>query len=201
MTMRPWLTNIEFKQSARAPEMASDEVHIWRFSLEPADERDALLLSQSILSNGERERAARFRFDSHRARFVASHAALRRVLAQYVQIAPEQIEYKFGAHGKPELANIINIHFNLSHSGAAGVLAVSRSGPVGIDIEQMAPIEHVSELVNRNFSKMERTAFMNISESLQLEAFYRCWTGKEAWIKLQGGGLAIPLDSFDVEID
>ena len=45
-----------------------------------------------------------------------------------------------GDHGKPRLADTsAGIHFSLAHSGPHVVVAVSRAGPVGIDVECLKP--------------------------------------------------------------
>ncbi|MBC7474729.1 MAG: 4'-phosphopantetheinyl transferase superfamily protein, partial [Candidatus Sericytochromatia bacterium] len=55
-------------------------------------------------------------------------------------------------------------------------------------------------IAERFFSDYERKSLNSIPETLQKEAFFNGWTRKEAYIKLKGKGLSIPLNSFDVSI-
>ena len=62
------------------------EVHVWSLALDDA----RLGSDQRLLSTTEQERAARFKFDEHRIRFVIAHTALRRILAGYLQADPAE---------------------------------------------------------------------------------------------------------------
>src|SRR3979409_2142049 len=65
----------------------------------------------------------------------AAGGALRDVLAAYLETSPEAIRIVDGAHGKPELAGG-ELHFNLSHSGDVGLVAVAAEREVGGDVQR-----------------------------------------------------------------
>jgi len=90
------------------------------------------------------------------------------------------------------------LDFNLSHSGETVVLAVCTQGQVGVDIEQIRPIdyEHLRPLV------MELTnAGRESKGDDDLRLFYECWTRKEAVAKGCGLGLALPFAQMDARQD
>lgn len=84
--------------------------------------------------------------------------------------------------------------FNVSHFGNWVVLAVEDVGSIGIDVERMSPID--LDIAKRYFSSYEYSDLMSISPEYRIEHFFRLWTLKEAYIKADGRGLSIPLDSF-----
>jgi 4'-phosphopantetheinyl transferase len=153
----------------------------------------------ALLGTGERERAKRFVFAEHAARFVTARAALRRILGLATGIRPEEVAIVEGAEGRPELRGLAPpLHFNLSHSGDVAVIALCREAQVGVDVEHLRPIE--KDLVERFFSPAEQAALAALSGEDWLRGFYRCWTRKEAFVKGLGQGLLLPLDEFDVSI-
>lgn len=182
------------------PALRADEVHVWRIALEPP--RTSLARLAARLSQDERRRAARFRFERDRRRFHAARGALRELLAGYLGEEPERLAFVEGLHGKPGLAisRGEELRFNLSHSGELALCAVSRRREVGVDVEQVRELPDAEALARRFFSDVETAALEALPEAQRLAAFFRCWTRKEAYLKAVGAGLLQPLDGFDVSL-
>jgi 4'-phosphopantetheinyl transferase len=179
-------------------ELAPHEIHVWRFALSALDERRNSLWETLIQE--ERERARRFYFERHRRRFVVARGMLRTILGRYLQERPECIQLRYGIHGKPVLEGRSDLHFNLSHSGDAGLLALTRCQEIGVDLEQVRPRDHLEELAGRFFAPPEVAALAALAPAERERAFFQCWTRKEAFLKAGGEGLARPLDSFCVSL-
>ena len=93
------------------------------------------------------------------------------------------------------------LNFNLSHSRGFMLLAVTRGREVGVDIELIDREFATAEVAERFFSQREIFSLRSQPNPLQTEAFFNCWTRKEAYIKARGEGLTLPLDQFDVSLD
>jgi 4'-phosphopantetheinyl transferase len=179
------------------PELSAGELHIWQIPLDRSEQHRSVL--RQHLSNDERARADRFHFDIHRAQFIVGRGCLRTVLGGYLRIEPQQLTFAYGNRGKPGLLDQ-SLCFNLAHSGGLGVLAVTRLREVGIDIEQIRPLENWDGIARSNFSVVECAAIHALSADMHLHAFFTCWTQKEAYVKATGDGIMVPLDRFDVSV-
>ncbi|MEI9970598.1 MAG: hypothetical protein WDO73_00320 [Ignavibacteriota bacterium] len=88
-----------------------------------------------FLSPEERQRAARFHFPVHAARYRICHAAVRQVLGDYLGVPGTQVGLTVEATGKPRLIGDSTLRFNLSHSADLALLAVSDGMDLGVDVE------------------------------------------------------------------
>jgi 4'-phosphopantetheinyl transferase len=177
--------------------LPADEVHIWIASLDVSPARRDEL--ERLLSDDERERARRFRFDRDRHRYIAGRGQLREALSRYVGEQPAGLRFRYGPHDKPYLVGD-GPHFNLSHSGPVMLLALSSAAEVGIDVELDVQDLARERIAERFFSPGEVRALRALPAALQARAFLHCWTRKEAFIKARGDGLSLALDSFDVTL-
>nr|MBA3826125.1 4'-phosphopantetheinyl transferase superfamily protein [Ktedonobacterales bacterium] len=156
-----------------------------------------------LLSTDEREHAARFRFAHDQQRYTVAHAFVRHVLGAYLGVAPLGLTFAVGPQGKPSLVHQSgqpDLRFNLSHSHDRALLAVVLDREVGVDVEFARPLEDADVIATQFFSLAERAALQTLSASEKQAAFYRCWSRKEAVIKVMGLGLSMPLDGFDVTL-
>lgn len=101
------------------------------------------------------------------------------------QAEPLTISYRYGAHGKPMIADFPK-HFNLSHSGDYVVCAVS-DGEVGVDIQKWVPFKE--RTAERFFAPEEWKLLQTLPMGQRTEMFYRLWTRKEAYGKYTGLGI------------
>jgi 4'-phosphopantetheinyl transferase len=184
------------------------EVHVWHGrtgeqSSVPGEPHESDL---AILSADERERCRRFVRQADRARFAATHAAVRRLLSRYLAARPAEIRFgrtpccECGSteHGPPRIDwPSTDITCNLSGSGDHWLLAVTRGRPVGADIEVPRDID-TGQLALVCLTAAEQQYLSARSEDGQLDVFYRCWTRKEAVLKACGVGLSSSLRELEV---
>ena len=187
----------------RPPEnldLATDRVDVWRVHI------SSTTPSEDSLSADERQRAARFHFDVDRDRYIVAHASLRDILSRYLHCDPQDLKFSTNEFGKPSLtrsndfSRLKNIEFNLSHSGDFALIAVTRGRKVGVDVELIRADIELEDLARRNFSPREVSELMTLPLEHRTLGFFHCWTRKEAYIKAQGLGLSLSLDSFDVSL-
>lgn len=128
---------------------------------------------------------------------------LRAILSRYVGRPAKQLRFEYSRYGKPALAaepGQAEVHFNLSHSHGLALVAVTHRQAVGVDLEYIRPMDDYDDVARSTFSANEYAAIRALPAAQRLEAFYACWTRKEAYIKALGEGLSHPLKQFDVSV-
>ncbi len=150
---------------------------------------DRLEALSRLLTEDERERAARFVFAQDRARFIAGRGILRELLGERLGERPGNLRFRYGTHGKPALLGH-SIRFNLSHSHGRAAYALSWQREVGIDLERIRPVERIDRLAERVLTARESELLATLDGAQREAEFFRAWTRREAQGKGQGEGLA-----------
>ena len=182
--------------------LPDDEVQLWRVDLEAVRINESRWLK--LLSTDESARASRFHFPRDRQSFAASRAILRMILAGYLAADPGALSFSYSDKGKPSLGPayaVSRLQFNVTHSGAIAMLAFTRQREIGVDVEQVRRDFEVEALAHRYFSACEQAQLAALPADERVDAFFRCWTRKEAYIKATGDGLSLPLSQFDVSLE
>lgn len=194
-------TNHMWKIPPTDLKLAENEIHVWRVVLDvPLSEITSL---QNVLVSEEIERARKFYFEKDRHHWTVAHAALRILLGHYLQSHPLELRFVTNDYGKPAIAYPATgkrLYFNLSHSGGLALYAFAYDRQVGVDVEYMRSGIEYRELAVHSFSAAECAALHALPVALQEEAFFLCWSRKEAYIKARGKGLSLPLAQFDVSL-
>lgn len=175
------------------------DVGLWRALLDVPVAVQATLAQ--TLTASERRRAAAFRREVDRRRFVACRGWLRRLLADHLGCDPADVRLATGEHGKPQLTGGSGWEFNVSHRDGLALYAVARGARVGVDLERIRADWDLGAVVERFFAAAEREAIAVLEPRRRREATFHCWTRKEAYVKGIGCGLGlVPLDRFAVSV-
>lgn len=172
------------------PRLNDGELHLWHASLDLPVERASSL--ERCLSTDERERASRYRLEIDRLRYIAARGLLRRLLAGYLEADPNDLGLAYGPKGKPEMAQGPHagaIRFNVSHSGALALYAITRHSGVGVDLERVRPVSNADRVARRVFPDHDLEDWRALPSEQRLEGFFVRWTRLEAVAKLHGGGV------------
>jgi 4'-phosphopantetheinyl transferase len=179
-------------------ELPERVVDVWEARLDLA--ADELQTLKRLLSPTERDRTSRFYFERDRGRFAAARGRLRQLLGYYTGAPPGAVVIETGTSGKPFIRGEPPLEFNLSHSDDRVIFAFARS-PVGIDVERMRPLPDLLTIAAHFFSPGEYEAMQRLTGAPLKDAFFRCWTLKEAYVKAAGDGFSLPLSAFQVSLN
>jgi 4'-phosphopantetheinyl transferase len=154
------------------------------------------------LDDRERARAAAFRFEIDRTRYVAAHGALRRLLGVYTGSSPANVRLVEATFGKPYLQPGTDggLRFNMSHSADDALIVIASEMEVGVDIERVAMLDDLPDVAAMSFSAAECDELRAGPRERELQRFYALWTRKEAYIKATGLGFSAPLQRISIPL-
>lgn len=150
----------------------------------------------SEVSEEKKARIQRFINWEDAQRTLIGDILARTVICNRMKIRNHEISFVLNEYGKPFLKNSEQFHFNISHSGE-WVICATDTSVIGTDVEFIKPID--LGIAERFFSKEEYKDLLNKTGPERLQYFYDLWTLKESYIKAEGKGLSIPLDSFTIK--
>jgi len=181
-------------------QLGAEDVELWAAPLDPSPARVSAL--HTLLAEDERARAARFRFERDRRRSIVARGLLRLLLEGYTGVPAREHRFVYGDKEKPSLDGELgeSLHFNVSHSHELVLIGFLRDREVGVDVEHVREMPDGRSIAEHFFSTPEREDLAQVDDDHLPDAFFRCWTRKEAYVKAVGDGLSIPLDCFDVTL-
>jgi 4'-phosphopantetheinyl transferase len=173
--------------------VARNEVLVCSASLAP--DGDAVTQALAVLDSTERERFDRYENAAVARRFAVGRLRLREMLAALLAIPPRAVPIQIGVHGKPALARGLQrsgVRFSVAHCEELMLVALSRAGEVGIDVERVRPIERWARVADRVFNPAERAAIgREIARGDEPSAvLLRFWCRGEAELKAIGSGIS-----------
>lgn len=156
---------------------------------------------EELLDHVELERSRSYRHDIDRQRFVMGVALSRLAVAQLANVDASQVEISRRCpdcarpHGKPTFIGLA-WHLSVTHSGDAVGVAMSESGPIGLDVEKVNPsIPIPEEMV---LTPMEQDRVERIPAGDRYAALLRYWVRKEAVLKATAEGLRRSMTTVEI---
>jgi len=178
--------------SADAARIGDADVKVYTASL-LAD--DALLeRAVNMLSTVERQRYAAYSNGVVARRFAVGRAVVREILGALQSTLPSTLRITDGEFGKPELirpAGTPPLWFSIAHCDDLLLVAVSREGDVGVDVERTRPIDCWERVADRTLAPAERAQLLRAVERGENadQVFLRHWCRVEAELKAIGSGI------------
>lgn len=178
-------------------------VDLWVAPMQQLCEVELARQFDTVLSEEERRRHAKFIFEKDRRRYLFTRAMLRNVLSRYRHVHPADWQFAVTAFGRPFITNersdVRSLNFNLSHSDQTVVIGVSYDRQLGVDVEDLRPSVPIA-IADHFFAANEVRQLHGLPFEARPQRFLEFWTLKESYIKARGQGLALPLDRFGFDL-
>jgi 4'-phosphopantetheinyl transferase len=187
------------------PHNGPADVQVWRVDIDFDVPLDSGIFS--ALSSDEQARAKVFRRNEDALRFATVRAALRQQLGIALALEAHAVRFERDAMGRPRLAlttdavdqdDFAEIDFNVSHSGAHGLIALSAHRRIGVDIERHDAKLDWRSLAEMTLSDGEAKWFDQLNDEQCIFSFYDAWVAKEALLKTTGVGVVRGLPRLTV---
>ncbi|MGL1936851.1 MAG: 4'-phosphopantetheinyl transferase superfamily protein [Fibrobacterales bacterium] len=139
----------------------------------------------------------RFKRDKARNSFAVCRGVLRLLLSHYLNTDTYSVQFVQNQFGKLFLPpSNPTIHFNVSHSHDWGMIGLSHSAPIGVDLEACKSRVNAGSIAKHYYHPEECTVLQSLSEIDALKEFYTIWSRKEAFVKAIGKGMIHPSQSY-----
>ncbi|MFF6994948.1 4'-phosphopantetheinyl transferase family protein [Streptomyces sp. NPDC008313] len=175
------------------------QTHLWAVpEPDPGPGGEAVLRRCAAFLPPDERARLRHLVASQRALYASAHAALRHVTAAYAGVHWSRVAFVRGAFGKPYVRGHPGLRVSLAHTGGISLIAVSRDGPVGVDVERIVPLQDPAGMRRQILSDWEADRWPTGREDAAHSGLFTHWTCKEAVLKAIGSGLAGDLTAVRV---
>jgi 4'-phosphopantetheinyl transferase len=172
---------------------------------------DILAIWLSKLSPAEQQRANSFTHAQRRLSYIASHALAYWLLEAHFSKTAQQ--WQIASEGQPLVSSVSRVsnaensstlandfpNISLSHSGSWILCAIAdKNTLIGCDIETHKTRVNIDAIAKSFFTETEAQELRTLNGTDKEQFFYRLWTGKEAWLKAQGLGIANGLKRIQI---
>jgi len=172
-------------------------VYLWFTFVEEIQDKLLLAEYKNLLPEEELEKLRRFRFVTHKRRYLVGRALIRTILSRCTGLVPKDLVFSREEHGRPYLLHSGKSpppQFSISYTDGLVGVALTLESRVGIDVENTRREIDCLAIAESYFSPDEHKELTLLSEPQLKERFFELWTLKEAYVKAHGSGLHIPLD-------
>jgi 4'-phosphopantetheinyl transferase len=163
--------------------------------VEPRDWHPWVPEALASLRPAERARVLRRRDGAGRDALALAYALHRMLLGAALGLDPAAVPLERDRNGCPRLLGGL-AQTSLSHADGAIAFAVTRAGPVGIDLERASRAATMPEIADRICHPADVAALAERTGADRCSALLELWVRKEALLKAAGIGLAIEMDGF-----
>ena len=175
-------------------ELAPNTILIWQLSFHQP--LHVVYACWQRLTPPEQIRATRFVRERDGRRYVLARGTLRLLLGRYLNQQPQQVRLQYGRFGKPFVCSADRLSFNISHAHNIALLAFTRLGDIGVDVERRRSFLKAGSITPQLCSIEEQRYLHSLPATERARVLAQIWVRKEAVVKATGRGLSQGLDSF-----